>query len=358
MTFRRAARRFTTFVAFAVILAACSSESDLSAAVDDVATTYLTPVYEEATTDLLALSDSLTVWCDDRSDEARDSARDAWFRAQTSWKHTQAAWFGPTTGDFHASHIGYETTHPNGIEETIASDATLDASYVRQSLPTTQQGLGAIEYVLFNGTPLDDRRCEYTDALAEALALETTALSDSWFVSFEGGNPYIDYFAGIGSSSYAPRDALGGQVGEIIDLVQLITLNHLGRELGVSSPEPTPGAFPEGEAHFGLGTLRAQIEAVAMAYGTSPAAISGAVASRSQDVDNQIRDELAEALSLVSEIIERQRGTSMAVAVAEDREALERIDRLLASLRTRFETDVVSLLDVMLGFSDADGDSG
>jgi predicted lipoprotein len=43
---------------------------------------------------------------------------------------------------------------------------------------------------------------------------------------------------------------------------------------------------------------------------------------------------------------------------AERPEMLEPIYDDIAELRTLFESDVVSLLDITLGFSDTDGDSG
>ena len=45
--------------------------------------------------------------------------------------------------------------------------------------------------------------------------------------------------------------------------------------------------------------------------------------------------------------------------IARDRpEVLEPIYEGIAELRTLFESDVVSLLDITLGFSDTDGDTG
>ncbi|MGH8944221.1 MAG: hypothetical protein ACRDWF_15500, partial [Acidimicrobiia bacterium] len=75
--------------------------------------------------------------------------------------------------------------------------------------------------------------------------------------------------------------------------------------------------------------------------------------ARSPEVADRIDETLNRAITEVSALEGPMRD------IARDRpEELEPIYEDIAELRTLFESDVVSLLDITLGFSDADGDTG
>ena len=343
----------------AIAVTACgSSAPPLATAVDDVATDSLSVAYPEAIAAIETLQVAVTETCADPTTESLRVARDRWITAQEAWKTTQAGWFGPTTMDRHDSRIGWQPADPEGIEATIASDETIDPAFVIDALPTTQQGLAAIEYLLFGSTPLDERRCEYTTAVAVATADESSDMGVSWFTTWDGGAAYLDRLTGTGEPAMSPRDALGDAVAAMSELLAVVTLRQLGRELGITSPAPDPGAYPEGLARYGLGALRAQVAGLSAAYGMEPSSIAGAVASRSPDVDAAIRGDLDAAHDLIATVVAEQGGTSMAVAVDQQRNELEELYGILANLRRTLDTDVVALLDLTLGFSDSDGDSG
>ena len=345
-------------LALVVLATACSSASDPSLAVADVAEDYLTVVYDDVTSQLPALAAAVEEACLDRSPTTLDAVRSSWTTTQAVWKTSQAGWFGPTTMDRHDSSIGQEPASPEGIEATLASDASFDAAYVSSSLPTTQRGLAAVEYIVFGEAELDDRRCEYVTAVADALSIESDDLQESWFTSWDGGSAFIDRFTGSAEPAMSSRDALGDQVGAILELLKLLTLQQLGRELGITSPTPVAGAYPEGAAEFGLASLRSQVAGLGKAYGVAPASISGAIATRSSDVDANIQSSIVDAVTLIDAIVADQGGTSMATAVSDDFARLEEVYQILAELRRAFATDVVSLLDITVGFSDSDGDTG
>lgn len=347
------------FAALGLLATACgSSGSPLSEAVSDVAEGYLSTAYPDASDSIVQLETAIDTACNDGGRAALDAAQDQWVAAQQAWKITQAGWFGPTTMDRHDSRIGWEPADPAGIDATIASDVRIDAAYVTDALPTPQQGLAAIEYLLFGSTPLDERRCEYLTAVAEAAADEAAQMSRSWFASWNGGSAFLDRFTGSADPAMTPRDALGDIVAAMSEHLSVLTLQQLGRELGITAPDPVTGAFPEGDAAFGLGSLRSQIEGLASAYGRAPAAIAGAVASRAPDVDSAIRGNLDATIALIDGVITAQGNTSMAMAVDAHRDELEEAYAMLADVRRTIDTDVVALLDLTLGFSDSDGDSG
>lgn len=342
-----------------LVVASCSSTSDLSIAVDGVADTYLIPAYADSGAGIADLDDRVLVLCEDpTSDAALDSARDAWRSAESMWLQTSAGWFGPTTMDRADSDIGYQPTSGSGIEETLASDHVIDEQFVAESLPTTQKGLGALEYILFADIPINERRCEFLSAVSVNLASDSDELTDAWLTSWEGGDAYIDQFRGLGAMGLEPRAALGLMAAGIIELTKKLTLNQIGKVLGVTSPSPDPDAYPEGEAQYGLQALRDQIEGLRVAYGSGPESLSGAVASRDESVDATITNGLADALSNADTLLAGTGGTSFAAAVASDPKTMRELYDALAIVRRTFETDVVSLLDLTLGFSDSDGDTG
>ncbi len=354
----RNAWRISLVLVLATTASACSSGSDLSTAVTDTADDYLRPAYEQSNVAIIDLAAAVHGACGSMDDVALGAAKEAWHSAKAAWKFTEAAWFGPTTMGRADSNIGYEPTSESGIEETLASDHVLDADFVRGSLPTTQKGIGAIEYILFSGIPLDARRCEYVESVATVLEEDSAALTDAWFVTHAGGSAYIDQFVGTGDMAMKPNDSLGKVVGSVIELTKKLTQTQIGKALGITSPTPLPNAYPEGAAAFGLAALRNQIDGLVATYGSAPQGMSGAIRSRDADVDAAILAALSEAVALTDDLLERTGGTSFAVALETYPDELHALYDVLAVVRRTFETDVVSLLDITLGLSDSDGDSG
>ena len=99
---------------------------------------------------------------------------------------------------------------------------------------------------------------------------------------------------------------------------------------------------------------RSQLESIRVALDAGGEdSLGELIRARSPEVADRIDETLDRAIAEVDALEGPMRD------IARDRpEELEPIYEDIAELRTLFESDVVSLLDITLGFSDTDGDTG
>jgi predicted lipoprotein len=140
----------------------------------------------------------------------------------------------------------------------------------------------------------------------------------------------------------------------MVETTKRQSLFEIGQALGISSPEPEIEAIPEGAAGAGADMYEAQlagIEDLLSAGGED--SLGALIRARSPEVADRIDAALAAAMGELAAIDEPLRALA-----ADNPEVLSPVYDHISELRTLFESDVVSLLDITLGFSDTDGDSG
>jgi predicted lipoprotein len=112
--------------------------------------------------------------------------------------------------------------------------------------------------------------------------------------------------------------------------------------------------LPGGAAGHETVDLLEQVRGIQDAYlGGDEDGLTSLVAERSAEADLRVRGALAEAVAALEGVPEPMRAAS----ASGSREAVAAYEAVKALQRT-WSTDVVSLLGITVGFSDADGDSG
>jgi predicted lipoprotein len=143
-------------------------------------------------------------------------------------------------------------------------------------------------------------------------------------------------------------------VAALVETTKRQSLFEIGQALGISAPEPELDAIPEGAAGAGSQMYLSQLEGIRQLLAAGDDDSLGAlIRARSSEVADRIDIVLGEAMDGLAVL-----DGPMRQIAAERPEMLEPIYDDIAELRTLFESDVVSLLDITLGFSDTDGDSG
>ena len=347
-------RRVAVAVVISLLVLSCASgpaEDEVVLAITDDS---LLPALGGSSAAALTLAEVVDRVCADPGNMSLEEIADAWSGSKGEWGEAWlTTWFGPADMLRTLSRVDYQPISEPGIEELLASSETLDADYVTNQAASTQRGLGAIEYLIFHysGEADPERRCELLTATVEVVAAETAALEQAWAVSHQGGASFAESFAG---ESMPSNDALGELVSAVVETLKQQTLFQLGKAIGVSAPEPVPDAIPEGRAGAAADFYRAQLEAIrSMLEAGGPDSLGNLIAARSQEIADRIDSNLDEALAELEEI----EGPMRQMAV-EEPQALLPLYEALADLLATFESDVVSLLDVTLGFSDTDGDTG
>ncbi|HEY6634942.1 MAG TPA: hypothetical protein VI141_04940, partial [Acidimicrobiia bacterium] len=189
-----------------------------------------------------------------------------------------------------------------------------------------------------------------TVAAATVAAEATEQLRIAWSEGLDDMPPHIEVF----TTTMDSNDALADVVGAQFEILNRQTLFELGKALGVSAPGPVPDAIPEGPAGAGVERYRAQLEGIdATIRSGGEASLLGLIRSRSAEVGDEIETRLSSALSRLDEI-----DGDITTAVVEQSEEMNELLDDLTALRDLIHVDVVALLDLTLGFSDSDGDSG
>ena len=341
-------------------LAACASDGPGEAAtLASVTDNVIVPRYEALASETAALRGALTDACASPSDAALTAARDAWRRAGAAWAQSEASGVGPVQDRRSASRIAWPIVQPERIDALIADRPDLTADAASNEISSTQRGLWAIEHVLFAadapaGLASGSGRCAYLAAVAQVAADEAAALLDEWRVEKDGGGPpYKDYFTARSAQGLITSDAVAELVRTQVFLIRTIVDMRLAGAMGLRG-EPDPSAIPGGAAENALADLRNQIEGMRAVYegAADGHGLATLVAPRSADADSRVRERFAASSAAMDAL-----GAPLRQATAQRSPEAQALLQALMDLQTTLSTEVVSLLGVSVGFSDADGDS-
>ena len=341
-------------------LAACVSDGQGEAeTLADVTDNVIVPRYEALASETAALRDALADACASPSDAALTAARDAWRRAGAAWAQSEASGVGPAQDRRSASRIAWPIVQPERIDALIAERPDLTAAAAGSEISSTQRGLWAIEHVLFAPDADADLapgsgRCAYLAAVAAVAADEAAALLDEWRVARDGdGPPYKDYFTARSALGLITADAVAELVRTQVFLIRTIVDMRLAGAMGLRG-EPDPSAIPGGPAENALADLRNQIKGMRAVYEGSGGGLglSTLIAPLSADADARVRERFAASFAAMDAL-----GAPLRQAAAQRAPEADALLQALMDLQTTLSTEVVSLLGVSVGFSDADGDS-
>ena len=340
-----------------------SREEVLVSLTDDV----IVPRFEDLAERTGSLRSALHSLCEQPNQARLDVARTAWRDAREPWLRSQAAWFGPIMDRRSRSLVDWWPAEPGRIEGMLDGRDSIDANYVREFLSSTQRGLGAIEYVIFQDNALtlvalgqpDSVRCQYIVALGDIVADETKAALDDWTGDNAEGRSYAGYLNGTAASSLIGKAAVDEVVSGSIHLSRLITDMRLGKALGVEDTQADLSAIPGGLGHNQVADLRNQILGMQDIYiGASDPdmgdlGISALVSGLDEDADQRVRDAFADALAAVDGLSE-----PLPETMRQNPEPALAAYQSLKELQKTLSADIVSVLGVTVGFADTDGDGG
>ena len=363
-----------TSFAFALILVllailACSTDESVSreevlvSLTDDV----IVPRYRETSERMDTLRHSLTDLCEQPNQAGLDAVRTAWRDAREPWLRSQAAWFGPVMDRRSRSFVDWSPVEPERIEEMLSKRDSITAYDVRELLSSTQRGLGAIEYVIFEDDASvlgklgdsDSLRCAYIVALGDVVAEETAAVLDDWTGENPEGKSYAGFFNGTAADSLLAKSAVNDTVSNSIFLIRRLGDMGLGKALGVEDTQPDPSAIPGGLGRNQVADLRNQLLGMQDVYigandpDRGDLGISALVRGVSEDADGRVRAAFEDVLSSLEGLSE-----PLPETMIQNPEPAHAAYLSIKELQKVFNTDIVSLLGITVGFADTDGDGG
>ncbi len=324
----------------------------------------IVPRFQQVAQEMEDLNSALSALCSNGGSTELEAARVAWRDAREPWIRSQAMWFGPVMDRRSRSLVDWWPVDPDRIEKLLSDRDTIATSDVREFFASTQRGLGAIEYVLFddNQAALEKLgasngiRCQYLEALGDVIAAETAAVRDEW----SGASDSLDYgayFKGTASVALLDQQAVDESVRTSVFITRSLGDMRLGKALGVDGVEPDPSAIPGGAGQNAVADLSNQVlgmQDVYLGTGTEGAlGISHLLQGVSEEADQRMRARFAATLEAIDGLQEPLQST----LVSNPEPALA-VHHQVKELQRALNTEVVSLLGVTVGFADTDGDGG
>ena len=327
--------------------------------------TLIVPRFQEVAREMGALQASLYALCDSPSQERLDEARDAWRQARVPWMRSQAMWFGPVMDRRSRSYVDWAPIEPERIERMLEKRDSVDAEYLSEFLASTQRGLGAVEYVLFEDDDIvlsklsgsDSIRCQYLVALGDLIAEETAGALADWTGDNEDDVSYAAYFNGTADDSLVGKSALNELVRTSVFISRAIADMRLGKALGVDGVHADTSALFGGDGHSMVADMRNQMLGMQDVYlggdADSGYGVSALARGLSVETDERMRKAFEDALEAIDALEEPLRET-----LQRDPQAALEAHAAIKHMQLTLSTDIVSLLDVTVGFADTDGDGG
>ncbi len=330
---------------FALIVSACGASNErpdtLAALADDV----IVPAYVELDAAAQALLADVTALCEEPTASQLDQARTSLADVRSRWAFTESIWVGPVMDRRSWAVIDWPIDREQ--VEAVILDGPRDPEGLATRIGADQRGLGAVEHVLYGDiAQLPGDRCEYLTGIVTVLAGEASLLPDDWTVSHEDGPGYADTFA-------APEEnGLDAVVNDSLFLLEAITDAELGTALGAMEGPADLDALGEGEGGFATADIEAHLAGLRALYlgnETGP----GLSPLLGEDLTERLTTEFDVAHEAVSRL-----GAPLSEAVAADPDSVGEARDAFKDIQATVATEVVALLGVTIGFSDADGDSG
>lgn len=295
------------------------------------------PAYGAAASTAADLDEAVGSFCAAPSAATLDEARDALVAAVSAWERTAVFRLGPAMMRRSNSVVAYPSDGDK-IDAAVAAGAPTDAASIRNRTGSALRGYGAVGHLL-DGARRDPAvtepaQCAYLTGLTGVVAEETATVAAAWTDGSDGEEPYRD-------------TAMAPATGLVDDLVN----EQLGRFEAESkalsaAPEARAAAGDAGGAGLagdGLLRLRSQLDGAAAVNAELSSLLPPRVADQLDEETAVLKRALAGA---DRPAVDPSSGPSPAAV----RDAVE-------GLRATLRTEVVSALDVTVGFSDNDGDS-
>ena len=352
-------RKLLALIGALWLLAGCTPQFSRAEMLANLSENIILPDHEALVSSANELATAVAAYNAASSVAGLTALREAWQATSLAWMAVSPYRFNRINDALLMNRIESLPARVPFIEETIAGGEPLTPEFVA-GVGSSSQGLGAIEYLIFDATSAADlaanpRRQAYLAGATTGLVDNVVALRDLW--SAEGG----DY-----GRIFAEADADGGDlqgstnmlVNQLLQSIENITWDRIGkpsgrRSNGLVRPELVEAPYSQSS----LTRIRATVAALETIYrgGDGPGLDDYLdyleAEYQGQPLSAAINAQFARTLAALDAI-----NMPLEQAVTEDAAAVDLAFTELRQLITLLKGDMASQLGVTLTFSDNDGD--
>jgi predicted lipoprotein len=290
--------------------------------VDDV----VAPLLRSADGAVASARDAVAGYCADPEEDALDAARTAVDAAIDAYERLDPVDMGPITLNRTDSQVAY-AVDAERVDDLLAAGPPVDVLTVNEMLPASTRGLLTAEHVLgaeADAGSLPAATCGFLVAITANAADEVAAVLTDSFDGSRGNPPYLNVLTGDANVAEEPQDT--------INVVVNMMMNVLDEDAGMLR-DPA-------------GTAPASVRRATIAHLATIAELWGdGTTGLSRLVDEDLASRLAAEIEATDRAVRDDTTTAVDAQITVD------------GLRATIGTEVVAALDVVVGFSDNDGDS-
>lgn len=333
--------------------------TDVGRVSSQMATTVLTPLYQQLANAFGAFNGAAQVFCGEQSTESLQAVRGAWRGAMDAYMTIFTMQLGPigrNNGDKRIQFFPDDNNNVNrSVQRVLAGSEPLTAATItNQSFAA--QGLPAAETLLFPGDALaqfaaQPRRCEFLQAIGGNLVNLGNSINGEWV----GG--FVNQFAAIGveGSRFATEQVyIEEMVNEFADMASLIRIQKLANPLGTDASSAQTSLFESPISQTSAQNIVANLNGLRDLFtGGAGFGFDDLLVARGEgDLSNQIITQIdavrGQAGALSSSLLSASTGPNRGEA--------ERLRDLARDLSILFNLNLASTFRVEISFNETDGD--
>jgi uncharacterized protein len=313
------------------------------------------PAYQDHLSNVETLETKVNNFIATLTVESLTEARSAWQTAALSWKRAEIFNFGPVDDLSVETAMDFWPVSTTGIESSVtAYDGT--STYL-DGIGSNKKGLAAIEYMLFHAGQetiinefAEEKRREYIALLMAELSDRIEGLLLTWVTT------YADQFVeSTGTDSRASAVLVSNQM---LILIEDVKNYKLGTPFGMSSGTPHPELVESPFAGYSMEMIRANIEAIEMVFtGGTGAGFDDYLNAYPRKSDgNESLTMVIEKQILKCKVASAAITVPLEEAITTQGYQVEELITDLTVLNAYLKTDMMSRLNLVVTFTDNDGD--
>lgn len=333
----------------------------------DMADLYILPSYQQLATRAQSLQSNANALCDQATVSQQDLAalKQQWQQTNRAWQQIQWLKLGPVLEQSRNLRLqfwlpGNQAT-ANSVEALLLRQGEVINQQVIAETSVGAQGFPAVEYLLYREEhaqallSASAQHCQVLTAITDNIAGMSQALHQAWQPS--GDNYRQQLVSGTGDFR-SLKDAIEELVTLWVEQVVVVKDNKIVASLGTQVPSQVNRSEYPLSAQS-LPSLKANLDALQRVYTADTGFGLDQVLQQileQQGIAEQLQQALTALITTAENLSTQQMTLATAISTEQGRADLSLLITQLNTLRDAISNELVSALDISIGFNSTDGD--
>ncbi|SEB50123.1 Predicted lipoprotein [Tenacibaculum sp. MAR_2009_124] len=350
-----------TFIAILIVIilaAACSSESDNQNSFDiqQLRADFINLIEQPTTTlftqNIRSLHTTITSFSNNTSIQNLQAVKEAWKKAAEAFSSIEPYNIGEIKNSNIQTSFYTWGADDTGINAYIASTNTIDQESIN-SLPTTQRGLSAIEFLLFEFSEqqtvesfMNTRRINYLSTLGENLVSKSNIYKTLW------ENTRNDF---IQNNQTGINGSMNQIVNQMYALLEDIKSLKIGEPAGIErTSNPDSELLQAEKSSYSLNLIKENIESIKSLYFGNANGLDDYIFSKTNTTE--LNDEITKTFNNIESAISSLNHIPLNQSIFNKPTEVQNLYNTIRDLLILMKVDVADVLSITITVTDNDGD--